>query len=213
MIILAIQSTYTDIEIALYNTSLMQFVGHTSIAKDKTFTLLSVINVLLIDTQLTIHDISWCFVNRGPAPFTTLRTIIATANGLQAALRIPLIGMSGLELLSKEYNIQQKKSALVLNAFAGDFYFYINNDCQGVCSAEEMKATLQKHEIYTIIGNGSSLLQSIFPQEKSWCCVDPKKGTCSLDTLITYGYQQAIAKTDSQKYISPLYFKEVTIFQ
>jgi tRNA A37 threonylcarbamoyladenosine modification protein TsaB len=215
MIILAIQSTYVGIEIALYNTDFMHFLGHALVPKNETSTVLSTIDTLLINHKLTINKIGYCLVNRGPAPFTTLRTVIATANGLKAALQIPLIGMSGLDLLSSEYDMTKRKAIILLNAFANDFYFYIDNNLKGIGSMEEIKSILKSNDITSIIGNGGPLIKNNLPHEFSWKFVDSEKGTCSLHTLITEGYQQATNPLYSPKinpYITPLYFKEMIIF-
>ncbi|HTM06265.1 MAG TPA: hypothetical protein VL201_03400 [Patescibacteria group bacterium] len=215
MIILAIQSTYVGIEIALYNTDFVHFLENVLIPKNETSTILSVLDTLLINHKLTINKIGCCLVNRGPAPFITLRTVIATANGLKAALQIPLIGMSGLDLLSSEYDMTKGKAIILLNAFANDFYFYIDNNLKGVCSMQEIKSILKNNNITSIIGNGGPLIKNNLSNEFSGEFIDPEKGNCSLHTLISHGYQQAIdplCRTNTTPYITPLYFKEVTIF-
>ncbi|RTL07215.1 hypothetical protein EKK58_03500 [Candidatus Dependentiae bacterium] len=218
MIILAIQSTYTSIEFGLYRHDTNAPVASSSVSKAETAKLLERINTILHTNSLAIQDIVGCIVNQGPAPFTTLRTVIATVNGIAAVRRIPILGINGLAALNEEYSLHQKNNIILLNAFANDFYFYINTVQNGICSLDTIKELIQKHHIVSIIGNGIPLIKHVLHNTNNhYQYIDPEKGTCSLDTLVKSGMQQITTQILKQKfvepaYVAPLYYKEINIF-
>src|SRR5438105_10597962 len=94
---LAFQSTDTHIEIALFQGT--HLLKHSSVTKlQASAHFIEYLEKLLQEATLSIFDISFCIVNRGPGPFTLLRTMLSYLNGLQAAISIPLIGMHGIEI-------------------------------------------------------------------------------------------------------------------
>lgn len=215
MIILAIQSTYTSIEIGLYNKNTMTLLGHSTVEKIHTSLLLDTINMLLNTSLLTIKDVGVCVTNCGPAPFTTLRTVIATVNGLKAALNIPVIGINGLDALSIEYNTYKDKIVIVLDAFGSDFYFYLNSTKKGLCSKDQIRTLIEMNSITHIAGNGGPLIKNSLTKESDYHLIDVEKGTCSLNTLIEHGIEKIdLLAQDNipSTYITPLYFKEICFF-
>lgn len=215
MIILAIQSTYTSIEIGLYQKEPLNLIACSSISKADTAHLLKNIDTLLINASLSIEHLAVCIVNRGPAPFTTLRTVIATVNGLKASLKIPVIGVNGLEALNSEYTKEKKNGMIVLNAFAHDFYFYINAAQNGLCSFNKIREIIEQNNIINIIGNGGPLIKDVIQKNINYQFIDSEKGTCSLNTLISQGIYLSKTVVENEifnTYVSPLYFKEINIF-
>ena len=86
---------------------------------------------LLEHHNLTLSDIACIGINTGPGPFNTLRAIIATANGIAFAQKIPLVACNGLELLLKE-NESESNQVAILDAFGNDVYYAIkSSELQG----------------------------------------------------------------------------------
>ena len=86
--------------------------------------LIPVLAALLQKKDQSFTDLSLCAVSRGPGPFTTLRTVIATMNGLSYATGISLVGVNALEVLITQYDVTNTKQVIaLLNAFGGDVYF------------------------------------------------------------------------------------------
>src|SRR3989338_3322087 len=111
---LKLQATYDSIEFALCSNPSIRFAhakhsGRAEIIK-KQFVikteacklLMLKLNELLTSEQKQWSDISFIVVNQGPAPFTTLRALIATVNGISFATRIPLVGVDGLLTFAME---------------------------------------------------------------------------------------------------------------
>src|SRR5688572_29545137 len=94
-IFLALQNTYHLIEVAVCNEdSIIESVTIDKVHASKE--LLPIINKLLMRHNFTLQSLSFLTINQGPGPFTTLRVVITTANGISFATGLPLIGVDGL---------------------------------------------------------------------------------------------------------------------
>jgi len=112
---------------------------------------------LLSNHGLILSDITCIGINTGPGPFNTLRAIIATANGIAFAQKIPLIDCNGLELLLQENKDQHQVA--ILDAFGNDVYFAIKESGQqGYTSISDLVTLLNtsyKNQSIMFVGNGS----------------------------------------------------------
>ena len=149
---LSIAHTYQSIEIALCNGDhcidrATEETGHASKH------LIPLISSLLEKNQVTLKQIQWIAVNQGPGPFTTLRVMIASVNGLSFATGIPLIGIDGIRALLAQYPSNQTTIAL-LDAFNKDVYYGIQTH----------DGTLQ---------TGYEEYQPVLPDD---CAISPSKG-------------------------------------
>lgn len=122
MIIVA-QSSYTGIDIGLYNGETL-LTSATLDKKDACAQLIPTIDALLHKEGLTLSDIAHIVVNKGPAPFSSLRTVIATINGISFASRIPLISVSAFEAINHIYNPKNtKKTFILFRAYSKEYYY------------------------------------------------------------------------------------------
>ena len=170
---LGLQATYTHIDIGVFQDDRLLL----SVEKDKILAsreLVPTCAALLMEIDLSLSDIAYITVNKGPAPFTSLRTVIATANGLAYALKIPLVGIDGLEVLldetSKHYAQTEFTPIVVLHAFGNDVYCgYTLPD--GTTSFECLplptfieKLTTMTTTSYVLVGNGASIHQALLKE-------------------------------------------------
>lgn len=122
---LILQTDYNNVQLGLFNGP--HLVHHAIIDKiHASRFLMDRILKLLREYEVTWSDICYIGVNQGPGPFTTLRAIIATVNGISFAKRIPLIGVDGLTAFLNEQN-SKKTTIALLNAFNKDLYFGIKD--------------------------------------------------------------------------------------
>ncbi len=121
---------------------------------------------LLQEHDLTWADIAYIGVNQGPGPFTTLRAIIATVNGISFAVHVPLIGIDGLSTFLTEYFFETDLVISLFNAFNQDLYFAVADKQKVLCSGwkpavdllEDLSVVYSAKKI-TFIGNGVSLFK------------------------------------------------------
>ena len=84
------------------------------------------LTTLLKEQEVSWADLSFIAVNQGPSPFTTLRVVITTVNGILFAKKIPLVGVDGLRAFLTEYTTSESEMVVaLLNAFNNDIYFGI----------------------------------------------------------------------------------------
>lgn len=214
---LAFQATYDSIELGLYSNNTR--VVYRAISKiEASSQLLICINELLADHNLSLHDISFLTVNRGPGPFTTLRVVLATINGINFATKIPLCGIDGLAAFLDEYkNPQFPQTVALLNAFNNDLYFGIQKDMHssystGCAKYADVFALIQKElpdNPITFIGNGTILykdaLKDFFGDRA--LVNDQLSGMGSIDHLAIMGLQICQQENSSTAQIMPLYLK------
>jgi tRNA threonylcarbamoyl adenosine modification protein YeaZ len=163
---LVMQATYEHLEIGLFTDDQQK----DRIQEDKRFAskfIITDLDSLLKQNDKKFSDISFIAVNQGPAPFTSLRVIISTVNGLSFASGIPLIGIDGLSTFIQEYHSNEWPYTIALfNAFNNDVYFGIETPEEvfesGYASLEIFLTTIKQkfpHKEIRFIGDGSALFR------------------------------------------------------
>ncbi|MCX5922889.1 MAG: tRNA (adenosine(37)-N6)-threonylcarbamoyltransferase complex dimerization subunit type 1 TsaB [Candidatus Dependentiae bacterium] len=214
---LSIQNTYESLDVALFKDGAMiEWITEDKIRASKHFVLL--LNGLLVTHKLKLSDISFIAVNQGPGPFTTLRTVIASVNGLSFATQIPLIGVDALDaFLIEQHNPDYSNTVVLLNAFNNDVYFGIqqsnNNDAEK--GYENITALLQRiqsmlpDQPIRFLGNGTLLhlaeIQKTFGDRA--IIPDPLPHTCSVESIGLLGLQKWQKKEGLAHELFPLYLK------
>ena len=168
---------------------------------------------MLAEYNIALTDIACIGVNTGPGPFNTLRSIIATANGIAFATHIPLVGSNGLDLLLQEAD--HKNAVAILDAFGSDVYFAIkSSDAQGYNSIEkvieELNLSEQKNPCL-FIGNGAIKHKEFILQNFT--------GAAEFNETYLFASTQSLVNETVQKYsqakiereIFPLYFESPVV--
>jgi tRNA threonylcarbamoyladenosine biosynthesis protein TsaB len=118
---------------------------------------------LLAELSLQLDDVSYLASTVGPGPFTTLRTVIATMNGLGFATHLPLIELNTIEVFVRSaHNSSVTHTCVLLNAFCQDIYYawYDGNQLDIGCTSFDQwlnrtKAFVERHSYARIqfLGN------------------------------------------------------------
>jgi tRNA threonylcarbamoyladenosine biosynthesis protein TsaB len=96
--------------------------------------LIPCVDALLKQFNSSITELSYLGCNTGPAPFTTLRTVVVTVNGLGFAANLPLVGINGIICLAAEVCLSTNmRTYAVMNAFGAERYYAIGDPAEG-CS-------------------------------------------------------------------------------
>lgn len=211
---LAIQNTYDQVQMAIGDdrANLGQII-----CLDKTVAskeCMSTLDQLLRQNSVSLSSLSFIAVNQGPGPFTTLRVVISTVNGLSFSTGIPLVGINGMQALSCEYPSHSQK-VIFLNAFAGDVYYLVDAHGIRMSGATSITIILQEllqkipHNPILFLGNGTLLYQDMivatFGDRAQF--PDPFVSTCSLATIAKQGLAQWHAKKNVSYQLQPLYYK------
>lgn len=211
---LAIQTTYDSVELGFFSGLVLQ----DSIILDKKQTnknFIPDLNTLLRNNTIKLEDIDFFAVNQGPGPFTSLRVIITTANGLSFATKKPLIGINGLEEFLKEYQSSQwSHTVALLNAYHSDVYYGFEVD--GVCTetgAKNIDVLLEELSTietpFRIIGNGIDLYKKQILQklgDKAFL-QDPIPQHVSIQQIGKAAFFRWQKQEDLKQQLLPLYLK------
>ena len=177
--------------------------------------------MLRLTTLLKEQDVSWADldfigVNQGPSPFTTLRIVITTVNGILFAKKIPLIGVDGLRAFLTEYKTSESEMVVVvLNAFNNDIYFGIKYPNGTTETGWSFYATFLNEfqtkyptTSMTFTGNGVSLYReaivNLFPQA---VIPDPLPESVNLLTVASCALAQWHNGQMTSSPLLPLYLK------
>lgn len=213
---IAIQNTYHIFEMALFINNTL----HDTIHEDKRHTsklFIPLLNELLTRNKITLASLSFCAVNCGPGPFSTLRSIIASANGLHCATNIPLIGIDGLDATFLEfYNPNYQHTVVLLNAFNNEVYYLIADGKQIIRKGYKKIDLFLEHIKHTypapvnFIGNGIALHQDLIKNVLGDNAViaDPLPEFCSLETIAQMGLHAFKTNNYTNDYLMPLHLKK-----
>lgn len=219
---LALQSTDLDIQLGIFNKN--QCLSFTTIdKKDASKNFLVILDDLLHKTNIQCQSLSACIVNRGPSPFTLLRTVITYTHGLQAALKIPVAGIEGFCALAAEHGKKRHDTLILQNAFGDQLYYYHVNDItkevrHGCVHHTKLKETLNliPSTPLTLLGNGYEHYKEQLSYFKEQYIVmdNPTAYFPSINFLGSWGYEQimngSIELTDQT--VMPLYLKNPDFF-
>ena len=217
---LAIQNNFHYVELALFQDT--QCLTTITISKiEASAQLIVAIKEILNRYNLVFKNLSFIAANQGPGPFTTLRVVIATVNGISFATKMPLIGVDGLvTFLDEHKNEDHPITVALLNAFNQEAYFGIDGSEvreTGCRNAEQLLQELKKR--YTdqkirFIGSGVEVFKnqilatfgpdaSFFPR--------PLPEQCSLQAVGVQALQQWQKQKNIQFQLLPLYLKNQVI--
>ena len=222
MISVVIQNTYHHIEVALFqHDRCIDIVREEKQYASKNFVI--VLNTILNRNSVKLSDLTFCTVNQGPSPFTTLRTVIASVNSLHFALEIPLIGIDGLETLYNEYKTQCTDNSLILlNAFNNDVYYLLQlqhrHPYKGYHNIDTLLSNVRTQlpqDHITFLGNGVGMykekIEAIFAQPYTHF-INPLPDTNSIEYLGVVGYHKWQRKEGISTSVTPLYLKEHAVY-
>ncbi len=161
------QANYSTYEVGLFSNSYRCLGSSIEDKKYASRDLIPTIEKLLTDNNLSLKDVDAIGVNQGPGPFTSLRVIITTANGLALATKIPLIGINSLEaLLDENPDSQWPITIALLNAYNNDLYFGIQSPAgmEFGCENAQLLIKQVKDRFSDVpirfLGNGVTLYQN-----------------------------------------------------
>lgn len=227
-IFIAIQHTYDGIEFALFRGQTV-LAHHTMSKFHASSVLIPNLDRALAAHNLSLSDIAFIAANYGPGPFTTLRVVIATINGIAFARNIPLVGVDGLKAFIEEYKnqsydlseearkVKADRTICILNAFNHDVYYgyyddtntLITGSANGELFLRDMAVKFAAAHKIQFLGNATANLcpiidtlfadRAIIPQ--------PIPDTCSVQQIGLMGYEQWQRNENVTNQLLPQYLK------
>ncbi len=128
-------------------------------------TLAPAIDFLTRTTETPLDEVSVVAVDVGPGLFTGLRVGLATAKAIAHALRVPMIGISSLDLLAFPLRHASRTIVTVIDAKRGElFYAFYRQVPGGVQRTSELQLghpgdlladLVATNEEYLLVGDGA----------------------------------------------------------
>ncbi|HSC24962.1 MAG TPA: tRNA (adenosine(37)-N6)-threonylcarbamoyltransferase complex dimerization subunit type 1 TsaB [Candidatus Babeliales bacterium] len=214
---IAIQNTYDIFEMALFiNNQRVDYAYEDKRHTSKLF--IPLLDQLLVRNSIHISNLSFCAVNCGPGPFSTLRSIIASVNGLHAATNIPLMSIDGLEALFLEsYDKNYSNTIILLNAFNNEVYYLIAHQDKIIAKGYkpittflvDIKQRLSNQPI-NFIGNGVTLHYNLITNELGDNAIIQENSPqfCSLEIIGRLGLDMFMHNKKTTDYLMPLHLKK-----
>jgi len=123
MIILGLETATAQVGCALGGHDGMLASFHSAQGRRHAETLAPAIEFICRQAQVDLDDVGVIAVDVGPGLFTGLRVGVATGKALAAALRIPMVGMSSLDLLAYPHRRSGRLIASVVDARRGEVFW------------------------------------------------------------------------------------------
>lgn len=123
MIVLGIETATARVGCALGGVEGVLAEFHASRGRRHAETLVPAIEFVCASAQVELSEVSVVAVDVGPGLFTGLRVGVATAKAVAQALRVPMIGLSSLDLLAYPLKTSERLVVPVIDARRDEVYW------------------------------------------------------------------------------------------
>jgi tRNA threonylcarbamoyladenosine biosynthesis protein TsaB len=172
MIILGIETATPQVGCALGGVEGVLASFHSARDRRHAETLTPAIEFLCKQSRIDIKEVSVVAVDIGPGLFTGLRVGIATAKAVAQALRVPMIGLSSLDLLAFPLRHCNKVVVPVIDARRGEVFTAMYRQVPGgvqrvgdfaLTSPQDLASEIQaRNEDCVLVGDGAMRYRDVF---------------------------------------------------
>lgn len=165
MIILGITTATQQVGCAIGGHEGVLASAHSARGKRHAETLVPSIDFVRRQARVDLEEISVVAVDIGPGLFTGLRVGITTAKAMAQALRVPMIGISSLDLLAWPVRHTDREIVAIVDARRGEVFHARYRPTPGgvqrvegptVCKPEELCSELQASDTeFLLVGDGA----------------------------------------------------------
>lgn len=165
MIILGIDTATQQVGCALGGIEGVLASFHSARGRRHAETLAPAIEFLCTQADIEFTEISVVAVDVGPGLFTGLRVGLATAKAMAQALRVPMIGLSSLDLLAHQVRHTNRLIVSVIDARRGEVFYATYRHVPGgiqrlsgyhVARPDDLAGELQaQREPVLLVGDGA----------------------------------------------------------
>jgi tRNA threonylcarbamoyladenosine biosynthesis protein TsaB len=168
--------------------------------------------------RVSLSEIGVVAVDLGPGLFTGLRVGIATAKAIAQALRVPMIGVSSLDLLAFPARFSPRLIAAVLDARRGEVFSALYRQVPGglqrltepqVGSPDELASEIvARGEEVLMVGDGAQRYSALFRPLADVELVEPELVHPSARALVQLAHAQALREEWVQPWdLAPRYLR------
>lgn len=220
MILLGIETATQQVGCALgaYEGVLASF--HAARGRRHAETLVPALQFVCRQARIDLHEVSVVAVDIGPGLFTGLRVGIATAKSIAQALRVPVIGLSSLDLLAFRVRYTSRLIVPVIDARRGEvFYAFYRHVPGGVQRVSEYQLgtpadlgneLLAQGEEALLLGDGSPRYAEVLDDDRGNVELSTVGNAYpSADDLVELAHPRALREEFVQPWeLNPLYLRK-----
>jgi tRNA threonylcarbamoyladenosine biosynthesis protein TsaB len=218
VLILGIESSTVQVGCAIGGHEGVLASAHSARGKRHAENLAPAIDFICEQAQVELRDIGLVAVDLGPGLFTGLRVGIATAKAIAFALRLPMIGVSSLDLLAFSVRYSPRLIVAAIDARRGEIYHARYRQVPGgvqrvseysVGSPEDLATDLfATGEEALIVGDGAHRYREAFDSIARVEVADRGSSHPSASSLVQLAHAQALREEFSQiDTIAPIYLR------
>jgi len=172
MIVLGIETATLQVGCALGGHEGVLASFHAARGRRHAETLAPAIEFVCAQAQVSLSEVGAVAVDIGPGLFTGLRVGVATAKAMAQALRVPVIGLSSLDLLAYPVRQSRRMIVCVIDARRGEVFCALYRQVPGgvqrvaepmVTSAAELASELMaRGQECLLVGDGALRYAQVF---------------------------------------------------
>ena len=220
MIVLGIETATAQVGCALGGVEGVLSSFHSAKGRRHAETLVPAIQFVCESARVDLQEISVVAVDLGPGLFTGLRVGIATAKSMASALRVPMIGLSSLDLLAHRVRHSHRLIVPVIDGKRGEVFSAAYRRVHGgiqrlseprVGTADELANELRAtREEALLVGDGALRYADVFTQDDG----QVELGTVgtqwpSAEHLVELAHPRAVMEEFvNARELSPLYLRK-----
>ncbi|MGH9152099.1 MAG: tRNA (adenosine(37)-N6)-threonylcarbamoyltransferase complex dimerization subunit type 1 TsaB [Acidimicrobiales bacterium] len=182
-------------------------------------TLVPAVEFVCAQARVDLHEVSVVAVDVGPGLFTGLRVGVATAKALAHALRVPMLGLSSLDLLAFALHHTEGLIATVIDARRGEVFAALYRPVPGgvqrvarprVCAPGELASELMAMgEDCLLVGDGAVRYARAFDDARHLSIADGAFAHPSPAALVQLAHAKALREEFVQpSELAPLYLRK-----
>ncbi len=182
-------------------------------------TLVPAVQFVCAQAQVELAEVSVVAVDVGPGLFTGLRVGVATAKALALALRVPMVGLSSLDLLAFALHHTDGLIATMVDARRGEVFAAMYRPVPGgvqrvaeprVCSPGELASELMAMgEDCLLVGDGAIRYASSFDDARHLRIADGAFAHPSPAALVQLAHARAVREEFVQlSELEPMYLRK-----
>lgn len=218
MLILGIESATVQVGCAIGGHEGVLASAHSARGKRHAENLVPAIEFICGQAQIELDDIGLVAVDLGPGLFTGLRVGVATAKAVAFALRVPMIGVSSLDLLAFPVRFSNRLIVATIDARRDEIYHASYRQVPGgvqrvtdyaVGSPDDLASDLfATGEEALVVGDGVHRYREAFEGIARVEIADPDTSYPSASSLVQLAHAQALREEFSQiDAIAPIYLR------
>ncbi len=169
--------------------------------------------------RIELSEISVVAVDLGPGLFTGLRVGVATAKAMAYALRVPMIGVSSLDLLAFPVRFTSRLVVAVIDARRGELFYAFYRQVPGgvqrlsdhqVGTAEDLASELlASGEECLLVGDGAVRYREVFDGLNKVDVVGAELAHPSASSLVMLAHAQALREQFVKPWdLTPMYLRK-----